>query len=149
QAARLRDHFFETDQSFVTETVFSHHSKNDLITQAQNSGFKVILNHVQVDDSHKAFLRVKRRVLLGGHPVPEKKVHERFPRTIENLKKAVKQADLSYIWDNNQGLNPDQVSHRFVMMMNKGVIKKLSSNVPEWAKEMYREQINNFKKKRS
>lgn len=35
QATRLRDHCFETSESFVTETVFSHQSKIDLIGQAQ------------------------------------------------------------------------------------------------------------------
>lgn len=150
KAAELREQLLESKQSFVTETVFSHSSKNELIDKAKESGFNVVLNHVHVDNPSKAFDRVKTRVHQGGHDVPEDKVHSRFPRTIQNIKKAVDQADYTYVWDNNRTLsaeNLDKVSHRFVMVLKDGGITKLATNIPNWANDMYSEKIEEFEKK--
>jgi len=144
EAARLRDHYFETAQSFVTETVFSHQSKIDLISQAQEKGFEVVLNHVHVDQAEKAIKRVETRVQIGGHAVPEQKVRERFPRTIKNLQIAVTKADRAYVWDNNHKVTSDRPMHRFVFSMHNGKINKISDDVPDWAQQMYGEHINAY-----
>ena len=144
EAARLRTHCFDAGLSFVTETVFSHQSKIDLIGEAQQKGFEVILNHVHVDDPEKAIKRVNTRTQVGGHAVPEKKVRERFPRTIENLKLAVTKADRAYVWDNNHKATMSDPMHRFVFSMHLGNINKLSSVVPKWAMTMYGEHISHF-----
>ena len=144
EAARLRDIYFETAQSFVTETVFSYQSKIDLIGQAQAKGFEVVLNHVHVDHPEKAIKRVETRIETGGHAVPEKKIRERFPRTMKNLQIAVTKADRAYVWDNNHQAKIEQPMHRFVLSMYHGKINKLSNTIPNWARQMYGEYIKAY-----
>ncbi len=145
-AVVIRDQYLESGQSFVTETVFSHESKNQLIDDAQKAGFKVILNHVHVDSPELAYMRVQNRVQKGGHNVPKEKVFSRYERTVVNIQKASIAADQTYVWDNSQGQDHTGVIHRFVMMMKNGEITKLSSQLPTWAINLYRDQIDSFRK---
>jgi predicted ABC-type ATPase len=147
-AAKIRDQYLETGQSFVTETVFSHESKNKLISDAQKAGFKVMLNHVHVDSPDLAFMRVQTRITQGGHAVPKDKVFSRYERTVTNIQLASKTADRTYVWDNSCSQAIKAQKHRFVMTMAKGVVTKLSPNLPEWAKEVYKNQIRAFHRKK-
>lgn len=144
QAAKLREYYFENKNSFVTETVFSHQSKIDLIGQAKEQGFEVVLNHVHVDHADKAIKRVGSRVQVGGHAVPDQKVRERFPRTIKNLQTAITKADRAYVWDNNHKATSKNPMHRFVFSMHKGKINKISDVVPSWAMQMYGQHIEAY-----
>lgn len=51
-------------QSFVSETVFSHPSKLELMQQARDAGFAVVLLVVCVNDPRQLLGRVAQRVLL-------------------------------------------------------------------------------------
>jgi predicted ABC-type ATPase len=57
-----REELLARGQSFVSETVFSHPSKLQLIASAQQAGFVVAL-----DDPHQLLARVAKRISEGGH----------------------------------------------------------------------------------
>ncbi len=141
---KIRDQYLKAGQSFVTEMVFSHESKNQLIHDAQNAGFVVYLNHVHVDSPELAYLRVQGRVQDGGHAVPEDKVHSRYERTVTNIQKASMDADRTYVWDNSRSQARNKVTHRFVMTMTHGKISKLAKQIPVWAHRMYCGQIKHY-----
>ena len=61
-------------RSFVSETVFSHPSKIDLIEHARAAGFIVHLLVVAIDDPRRLVARVRQRVGEGGHDVPAKRI---------------------------------------------------------------------------
>ena len=69
EAARLADHarttLLEHGHPFITETVFSHPSKLELIDEAIGLGFRVVLHIVMVPEE-VAVRRVHSRVLSGG-----------------------------------------------------------------------------------
>ena len=146
--AEIRGQYLKAEQSFVTETVFSHESKNQLVEDAQKAGFEVTLNHVHVSPAELAYMRVWDRVGSGGHNVPKDKVFSRYNRTVINIQKASRVADRAYVWDNSRQLVHSAVVYRFVMTMAKGKIIKLADPIPDWAHKMYRSQIENFNKKR-
>ncbi len=89
----------QAGQAFVTETVFSHPSKLQLIRDAQARGFDVALYVVCLDEPRRLLARVRGRVLEGGHAVPADKILARYPRTVANLREAVRLADLSMLFD--------------------------------------------------
>ncbi len=142
-AAKIRSQYLSAGQSFVTETVFSHESKNQLIDDAQHVGFEVILNHVNVSSPILAYKRIRDRTGAGGHHVAKEKVFSRYQRTLVNIQRASLVADKTYVWDNSQQAGHSNLTHRFVMIMEKGKIIKLSSKVPSWANKMYQDQIKN------
>ena len=78
-AADERQQAIAARQSFVTETVFSHLSKGELVVQALAAGYRVEL-HVMLVPEDVAVMRVEFRVSEGGHSVPTEKIRGRYRR---------------------------------------------------------------------
>ena len=128
-ADNRRDVLLNASASFVSETVFSHDSKLALITKAQAIGFDVILYVVSVDDPQRLLARVAQRVREGGHNVPADRILQRYPRTMANLKKAVRLADLAFIYD---AVQTEQEAHVLTAMCEKTQTSLLVSKPPAW-----------------
>lgn len=144
-AANIRQQYLETGQSFITETVFSHESKNKLILDAQKYGFFVHLNHIHVSSAELAYKRVKDRVMAGGHDVSRDKVEARYTRTINYIRKASETADVTIVWDNSKQRLHDGITFDFVLEMNNGEVISISKQIPDWAKDVYKDQQDWFK----
>ena len=100
-AAQERADLIAARRSFVTETVFSHPSKVDLLRQAQAAGYRVEL-HVVLVPEELTVLRVAHRVGRGGHEVPEHKVRERYQRLWPLVVEARGIADRTVVYDNTK-----------------------------------------------
>jgi predicted ABC-type ATPase len=100
QATRRRNLLIDESRSFITETVFSHPSKIDLIHQAHAHGFLVDL-HVVLLPEAVAVARVAHRVAAGGHHVPEEKVRERYRRLWPLIRRACELAETTRFYDNS------------------------------------------------
>lgn len=87
-------------RSFVTETVFSHPSKVQLLRDAEVAGYRTTL-HVVAVPVELAVVRVKIRAHLGGHDVPEDKIRERYTRLWGHLAEAVTVVDEAFLYDNS------------------------------------------------
>ena len=124
-----RDALLKAKTSFVSETVFSHESKLVLVTQAQNKGFEVVLYIVSLDNPQRLLARVSQRVREGGHSVPAQRILQRYPRTMANLKKAVKLADLAFVYD---AVEVDRGAHLLVAMCQKEETTLLVDELPVW-----------------
>jgi len=101
-ASSRRADFLAQRRDFVTETVFSHPSKLELINEARNRGFTVIIMHVGVDTPDISVARVSSRVEEGGHMVPENKVRARYARGAPLVREAVLKGDRGMVFDNSR-----------------------------------------------
>lgn len=99
-AADERDRLMGERASFVTETVFSHPSKLELITRAKDLGYTVWLYVVMIEEN-LAVARVADRVEAGGHTVPEDKIRSRYRRLWALVAQARELADRSDFYDNS------------------------------------------------
>jgi len=111
-AAELRRRMLARGESFITETVFSHHSKVALVTQAVALGYLVNL-HVMLVPADLAVARVAERVRRGGHQVPEEKIRERYARLLKLIVDARALADRSTFYDNSRAKVPFRVVATF------------------------------------
>jgi predicted ABC-type ATPase len=100
-ADRRRDECIRAKGSFSFETVMSHPSKIEVLVRAKEAGYTVLLYFVGTDDPQTNIERVALRVALGGHPVPDDKVRDRWLRTMVLLQQAIRSSDRAYIFDNN------------------------------------------------
>ena len=91
--------------SFITETVFSHPSKLDLLADAIARGYLVHL-HVILLPVDVAVSRVAERVQHGGHDVPEQKIRERYARLWDLIAKARSTAHRAEFFDNSTASSP-------------------------------------------
>lgn len=105
KAARMADErralALSEGRSFITETVFSHPSKLELIAAAKHAGHNVILFHIGLDSAARNVARVALRVAKGGHAVPENKTRERRERGGPLIVAAAKMADHAFVYDNS------------------------------------------------
>lgn len=107
-AAHQRDTLIGQRRSFVTETVFSHPSKIELIAAARQAGYLITL-HVVMVPVDLAVLRVQERVLRGGHDVPQQKVIDRWERLWTHVAAAVPAADEAVFYDNSSAKRPYRI----------------------------------------
>ena len=98
-AAETRANLIIAGESFIAETVFSHPSKLELVTEAHAAGYVVVV-HVLLVPEQLTVPRVRLRVQAGGHAVPEHKVIERYRRLWPLVAGAIARADEATVYDN-------------------------------------------------
>jgi len=88
--------------TFAFETTLSGRSYLRLIRQLKTQGYKVHFFFLAVKSVDVALLRVKDRVLKGGHGVPQTVIRRRFSRSIKNFFAEYRSlADSWYLFDNS------------------------------------------------
>lgn len=100
-AAEERYERIRARQSFVTETVFSHESKLDLLHDAEAAGYRTTL-HVLVIPVELAIVRVSNRVEEGGHDVPQEKIRGRYERLWALVREAIDIVDEARVYDSSR-----------------------------------------------
>jgi predicted ABC-type ATPase len=108
-AAQTRARLLEIHEPFITETVFSHPSKLDLVDAALAAGYTVELQVLLVPEE-LAVHRVGHRVASGGHGVPEDKIRSRFHRLWPLVAAGIERADATHVWDNSRYDGPDEIA---------------------------------------
>ncbi len=131
-ADSLRRELIEQRESFVFETVFSDPvgDKVAFLKKAAAAGYTTILCFVGIASAEVSDERVAMRVAQGGHDVPADKLIERFPRTLANLHRAVRELPHVFIFDNDDLRRP----FRLVAVFEMGVRVRLNKPVPKWLK---------------
>jgi predicted ABC-type ATPase len=132
-AEARRAELLQRGESFVSETVFSHPSKLELITQAQAQGFFVLLLVVALEEPEQLVQRVAQRVREGGHAVPPERILARYPRTLAYLTRAVRLANAAVLYD-SQDLTPG--THTAVALCKKAWTQELVQPLPAWAQRV-------------
>jgi len=120
-------------KSLVTETTFSHASKLDLLFDARKAGYRLIVYHLNVRGPDYSVARVAARVEDGGHPVPERKIRERYARNQPLIRQAVLTADRAYILDNSRLGEPPRHLISFV----NGAARQITDDLPDWTTKLY------------
>jgi predicted ABC-type ATPase len=91
--------------SFISETVFSHPSKVDLVRDASAAGYYVRL-HVILVPLDTTIRRVASRVAHGGHDVPEERIRDRYLRLWSLIARAIVLSDATTVYDNSLARRP-------------------------------------------
>jgi len=99
----LRQELVNQGESFVFETVFSDPAGEKLafLKDAAQRGYSVVLCFISIANVDRSEERVAMRVSQGGHDVPTEKLAARFPRTMANLKQAIKDLPCVAVFNND------------------------------------------------
>lgn len=105
-AAEERARLLTARTSFITETVFSHPSKLELVDHALARGYLVHL-YVMMLPVDVAVARVAERVEFdSGHVVPDDKIRARYERLWHLVAEARTRADRAEFFDNSTAHRP-------------------------------------------
>lgn len=125
----LRQQFIRRRESFTFESVMSSPDKLDTLAQASSFGYRTYLYYVATEDPLINLSRIRHRVRTGGHAVPEKKVIERYYRSLDLLLDAIRLSDRAYIFDNS-GESKIWVAE----ITNGSTLDLKTDKVPAWVK---------------
>ena len=134
----IRQQLLSNDVSFTYETVMSHESKIAFLKQAQEKGYRVYLYFVATEDPEINVSRVNVRVFQKGHDVPPEIIKNRYYKSLQHLKLAVKNSNRAYIWDNSA------TTSLLVAEITDGVDVKIidTEKVPNWFVKYLANQID-------
>jgi predicted ABC-type ATPase len=129
-ADALRRELVNQRESFVFETVFSDPAGDKLafLKDAAAAGYTVILCFIGISGPEVSEQRVAMRVSQGGHDVPTDKLEARYPRTLANLRNALREGPHVWIFDNDNLLHP----YRLVAIYESGKPVRLNKPIPRW-----------------
>ena len=124
----IRKQLLKNNISFTYETVMSHKSKIDFLIYAQNHGYKVYLYFISTEDPEINISRVNVRVAQQGHFVAPETIKDRYFKSLNQLKAAIKSSDNAYLWDNS-----GSISKFFAEIKNGSDVQIIDvSEVPNW-----------------
>lgn len=133
----IRHKLIESGKTFTFETVMSFPDKIDFLQNAQAKGYRTYLYYVATEDPAINISRIRYRVKMGGHAVPEDKVISRYHRSLDLLKQAVQCTNRAYIFDNSTH------EHRWLAEITDGQHLEMKTDlVPIWFKKALGSEFN-------
>ena len=84
---------FSAHASFAFETTLSGKFHNKIIKRAKSDGYKIVFLYVILSSVEQNLARVRQRVALGGHDVPESTIRRRYDKSILNFEPVAQMAD--------------------------------------------------------
>lgn len=102
QAEALRSELLNKRANFSFETVLSTDRNLLLLQKAKAAGYEVQCIYVLTCNEDINVARVKARVALGGHDVPEDKIRSRYHKALALLPGLISVCDKILIYDNSE-----------------------------------------------
>lgn len=122
------------------ETVFSHPSTLSDIQRAKDSGFKVYLYFVSTESPEINKARVKQRVGTGGHNVSEKRIEDRYYRSLDLLFEAAQLCHEVWFFDNSK--STFSIVAHFKRINDKKVWDTINpSSITNWFHKYYLQKV--------
>jgi predicted ABC-type ATPase len=120
----------------VFETVFSDPAgeKIAFLQEAAQLGYTVVLCFIGISGPEVSEGRVAMRVTQGGHDVPTEKLITRYPRILANLRSAIRNLPIVWIFDNDDLRTP----YRLAGIFEQGKPVKLNQPAAKWLKPLVR-----------
>ncbi|MCX6987455.1 MAG: zeta toxin family protein [Chlamydiae bacterium] len=133
----IRHRLIECSKSFTFETVMSFPDKVNFLRKAQSKGYRTYLYYVATEDPSINISRVRYRVRMGGHSVPEDKIISRYRRSLDLLEEAIPFTNRAYIFDNSTH------EHIWLAEITDGnMLEMKTDQVPAWFKKALGSKFN-------
>jgi predicted ABC-type ATPase len=101
EVLRLARNYLAQRENFSIETTLSGKNYLEMMVSARTQGFEIVLVYIGTNSVEINLSRIAKRVLAGGHNVPEADVRRRFGRSFQNLPVAARRADHTLLFDNS------------------------------------------------
>jgi predicted ABC-type ATPase len=108
-------------ESFAFESTLSGRTWLAILKDAIDQGYEVTIYFLYLDSIKKNLQRIKKRVLLGGHPIPTEAVHRRHPRCFGNFWHLYRPLCADWYLFDNSGKKPKS-------LQSKSEFEKLPAN---------------------
>ena len=139
EGRRLLEKAIDERKDFTFETTLGGNTMASLLEKASGAGFEVRIWYVGLESADLHIARVRSRVAMGGHDIPEAKIRERYARSRMKLIELLPHLAELKVFDNTEEGDPQKgqaPSPKLLLHMKWGKIVSSSdlSLVPPWAK---------------
>ena len=128
EAVRRRRAALRADRTHLVETTLAGSGVLRHMEVARTASYRIELHYVSLESPDLALNRIRNRVALGGHDVPEQDARRRFARSQANLPTAIALADTARLYDNTDHDRP----HREVAVFEEAAWWT-AERLPGWA----------------
>ena len=128
EAVKRRRAALRSGRTHLLETTLSGSGVLRHMEAARTARYRIELHYVSLESPELALIRIRNRVALGGHDVPEADVRRRFVRSRANLPSAISLADAVRFYDNTDHDRP----HREVAVLAEAAWWT-AERLPAWA----------------
>jgi predicted ABC-type ATPase len=125
--------YVRRSESFAIETTLSGSWTNSAIRAALEQSFFLRLFYICLDNPERSIQRVRERMAVGGHAVPDADVRRRYARSLANARQVLRIVHHGFVFDNS-GIEP-----RPVLEMRMGRVVSLAAEIPAWAATLVKE----------
>jgi len=146
QGRRLVERAIEERKDFAFETTLGGNTIPALLRKAISRGIEVRIWYVGLESAELHLARVRSRVALGGHDIPEVKVRERYARSQLRLIELLPELTELRVFDNSEEGDPEKGQTpvpKLLLHMREGKTVSLYDlhAVPSWAKAILQAAI--------
>jgi predicted ABC-type ATPase len=142
---RLLERAIDQRKNFAFETTLGGNTMASLLEKASAAGIEVRIWYVGLETADLHIARVRARVGMGGHDIPEAKVRERYARSRMKLIELLPKLVELRVFDNTEEGDPQREipSPKLLLHMKWGKIVTSSNlpDVPPWAKPILQTAI--------
>ena len=110
----------------------SHPSKIDFLEQGIKAGYKNYLYFICTVDPAINIERIKQRVSLGGHDVPEARIEKRYYESLNILRTIIPLCHRVYLFDNS---SEERSIEPVAEIDNKRNLTITTGQLPWWVQE--------------
>ncbi|MCR5480889.1 MAG: zeta toxin family protein [Ruminococcus sp.] len=104
KAEQLREEHLSQHKDFCFETVLSTDRNLKLLKKAKENGYFIKCVYILTALPDVNVMRVRARVIQGGHGVPEDKIRSRYHKSLELIKEVIPVCDICHIYDNSDDI---------------------------------------------
>lgn len=101
-AEKQREEHLQNMEDFCFETVLSTDRNLNLLKRAKEKGYFIRCYYILTADPMINIFRVRARVEVGGHDVPDDKIISRFDKALALVYEVVGVCDICHIYDNSE-----------------------------------------------
>jgi predicted ABC-type ATPase len=146
EGRRLLETAIDERQDFAFETTLGGNTIASLLEEAMSAGIEVRIWYVGLEGADLHVARVRSRVAMGGHDIPEEKVRERYSRSRMKLIELLPGLTELKVFDNTEEGDPQKggvPSPKLLLHMNQGRIVSTYDLrlMPQWAKPILQAAI--------
>ncbi|MGG3471424.1 zeta toxin family protein [Neobacillus pocheonensis] len=128
----------EQGRSFSIESTLGGTNAIRQMNAAREQGFHVRLYYIGLDSAEHHIERVAQRVAQGGHHISDEDIRRRYQSSLDNLPKAMRLADDTYVFDNTKVFT-------IKLEVQQGLIQYRDPQTPHWVERIIKSWENEQK----
>ncbi len=139
QGRRLLERAIVERLDYAFETPLGGRTMTRLLERALDVGMEVHVRHVGLEGVSLHISRVRARVALGAHDIPEVKIRQRYDQSRRNLVQILPRLSDLTVFDNSIESPPVENQHpepRLLLHTANGIVVETApvDSIPTWAK---------------